>query len=254
MSLLALQRDFHRHLIDAPSAIDRWIGAPSPGLKVYHNTYRAQLVDCLADTYARTHAWVGGEAFLAAMRDHIERTPPSSWTLGAYGAGFADTLSRRYPDDPEVAELAALEWSLSRAFEAADAGAMPTGAIAGIDWDRAAIVFVPSLHAVPATTNAAAIWSALAAADMPPAATMLPERAMTLVWRQDFTPCFRTVARIEHDAIVLAAAGTGFAEICTTLVDACGETEGLARAGQMLGQWFADGLIHTVTMKECRCA
>ncbi|MDE0877784.1 MAG: DNA-binding domain-containing protein [Sphingomonas bacterium] len=254
MSLLALQRDFQRHLVDAPGGIDTWIDAPAPGLAVYHNAYRAQLVECLAETYAQTHAWVGGEAFLAAMRAHIERSPPSGWTLGAYGGDFAETLAQRYPDDLEVAELATLEWVLSRAFEAEDAGAMPAAAIAGIDWDEAAIVFVPSLGAVPAMTNAGAIWSALVAGNPPPAAAMLPEPAMLLVWRQDFAPCFRTVEMIEHDAIVLAAAGTAFADLCTMLVEARGEAEGLSLAGQMLGQWLADGLIRSVTTKDIPCA
>jgi hypothetical protein len=254
MSLLALQRDFQRHLVDAPGSIDTWIDAPARGLAVYHNAYRAQLVECLAETYAQTHAWLGGEAFLAAMRAHIERTPPSGWTLGAYGGDFAETLAHRYPDDPEVAELAMLEWRLSRAFEAEDAAAMPAAAIVGIDWDEAAIVFVPSLWTIPSITNAVAILSALVAGDPPPPATILPEPAMLLVWRQDFAPCFRTIEMIEHDAIGLAAAGTGFADLCMMLVGSRGEAEGLALAGQMLGQWFADGLIRSVTTKDIPCA
>ena len=175
MSLLALQRDFQRHLVDAPGQIDRWIAVPAPGLAIYHNAYRAQLVECLAETYAQTHAWLGGEAFLAAMREHIERTAPSGWTLGAYGDGFAQTLATLYPDDPEIAELATLEWLLSRAFEASDADAMPPGAIAGIDWDKAVLGFAPSMQTASARTNAGAIWSALVAGAAPPAAAPLDE-------------------------------------------------------------------------------
>lgn len=254
MSLLALQRDFHRHLVDAPGRIDTWVDAPASGLAVYHNAYRAQLIECLAETYPRTHAWLGGEAFLWAMRAHIERAPPSGWTLGAYGADFATTLKHLYADDPEVAELAELEWRLSRVFEGENAAAMPAETIAGIDWDAARIAFVPSLGAIPASTNAGAIWSALAAGDAPPAAALLPAQGMMLVWRQDFTPCFRTVEIIEHDAILKAATGTGFADLCRMLVEARGEAAGIALAGQMLGRWFADGLIHTVTTKDIPCA
>lgn len=249
-----MQRDFHRHLVDVSGGIDDWVGGAAPGLAVYHNAYRAQLIDCLAETYKQTHAWLGGEAFLAAMREHIEANAPSGWTLGAYGEGFARTLAALYPDDPEVAELALLEWLLSRAFESGDAEALPPGAIGGIDWDDAVLVFVPGLRTVPVLTNAGAIWSALAAGEMPPTVAFLPEPAVMLIWRQDFTPCFRTIDRVEHAAISQAVAGVGFAELCTTLVEARGEAEGLALAGQMLGQWFADGLILGIVTKEMSCA
>ncbi len=254
MSLLTLQRDFHRHLIDAPNWLGARIGGDAPGLAVYYNNYHAQLTECLTESFPHTLAWVGGAAFLAAMREHIDDVPPQSWTLGNYGAAFADTLARCYPDDPEVAELARLEWLLSRAFEAPDNSAVPVDAIAAVDWDDAALIFVASVQAVPAATNAGAIWSALAAGDVPPGAAMLPDPAMMLVWRDGFTPCFRTIEMIEHGAIVLVAAGVRFADLCTMLVAARGEAAGLALAGQMLGRWFADGLINTVTSKGKPCA
>lgn len=254
MSLLALQREFHRFLIDEPGRIDGWIDHPASGLAVYHNAYRAQLIDCLAETYARTHSWLGGEAFLAAMRHHIERTPPRDWTLGTYGDGFTRTLASLYPDDPEVAELALLEWRLSRAFESGDADALPPTAISGIDWDEAQLAFVPSVNMMPVLTNAGAIWSALVTGDVPPAAALLPEPSVMLVWRQEFTPCFRTIDMIEQAAIERAMAGVGFADLCQTMVETYGEGVGLALAGQMLGRWFSDELILQVITKEMSCA
>ena len=246
MSLLELQRDFRRQLIDA---------APPPadfpearGLAVYHNAYRVQLTDCLAETFAKVHAWLGGEAFVDAARAHIEASPPSGWTLAAYGSGFERTLAALYPDDPEVAELARLEWLLSRAFEDVDAGALSADGIAGVDWDRAVVAFVPSLRLTPARTNAGAIWSALAADVPPPAAAMLDDPAHLLVWRQGFTPCFRTVEPIEFDAIMAVATGAAFAELCADLVRKSGEASGVAQAGAMLGQWFRDGLVARVTV------
>jgi hypothetical protein len=247
MSLIALQRDFRDDLVNAATPADG-------GLAIYHNAYRVQLTDCLAETFAKTLAWLGGEAFVAAARDHIERTPPHSWTLGDYGAGFDATLASRYPDDPEVAELAQIEWLLSRAFESGNNEALPADEIASIDWDRATLSFVPSLRTTPTVTNAGAIWSALAASEQPPAAEMLPEPAITIVWRQGFTPCFRTVESIEQQAITNMANGASFATLCVTLVDARGEAEGLSLAGTMLGQWFADGLVCHANTEEILCA
>lgn len=246
MSLLALQRDFRQSLVDDAKPDE-------PGLAIYHNAYRVQLTDCLAETFAHTLAWIGGNAFIEASRDHIERTSPHGWTLGDYGIGFDDTLANLYPDDPEIAELAQIEWMLSRAFESEDAAALPVDAIGTINWDHATLAFVPSLRTVPATTNAGAIWSALAAGHEPPSAAILPKTATTLVWRQDFTPCFRTIETVEHDAIKMMADGTHFSALCAMLVDARGEAEGLVLAGTMLGQWFADGLVSHAGTKETPC-
>jgi hypothetical protein len=255
MSLLALQRDFHAYLVDAPNTLPSHIGlAASCGLAIYHNAYHVQLADCLSETFTHTLAWLGGYAFVEAASKHIECTPPSGWTLDAYGEGFDRTLATLYPNDPEVAELARLEWLLSKAFAAEDANALPNSAIAGIDWDNAALNFTPTLQTVPTMTNAGAIWSALTAGDPPPAAVLLPEPATMLVWRQGFTPCFRTIDALEHQAIMMTAAATSFADLCAMLVEELGEKNGLAFAGQMLGQWFADGLIHEVRRRKVSCA
>jgi hypothetical protein len=244
MSLAVLQSDFRIWLIDAsPEAAARIGPAVGPGLSVYQNNYRAQLMACLAETYERTHAWLGDEAFLAAAATHVDATPPSAWTLDAYPVDFAETLSAIYPDDPEVAELAALEWALSRAFTAADAIAMTPDMLATVGWDSAALHFTPSLSILPATSNAAAIWSALSKGEMPPEARALPEPAALLVWREDFTPCFRTIDAVEEQALALCMGGAEFGALCASMIDSLGETEGVARAAALLGQWINDSLI-----------
>lgn len=248
MSLAALQGDFRTWLIEgSPEAADRIGQTAGPGLSVYQNNYRAQLMACLVETYEQTHAWLGDEAFLASAAAHIDASPPSAWTLDAYPVDFADTLGAIYPDDPEVAELAALEWALSRAFTAADAIAMTPDMLAGVGWDNAVLHLTPSLSTLPATSNAAAIWSALSKGEMPPDAVALPEPAALLVWRQGFTPCFRTIDAVEERAIALCMGGATFGALCGSMIEALGETEGVARAAALLGQWIADDLIISIS-------
>nr|WP_314466924.1 DNA-binding domain-containing protein [uncultured Novosphingobium sp.] len=244
MNLAALQGDFRGWLVEASEHAARRIGpAARPGLSVYQNNYRTQLVTCLAETLGHTHAWLGDEAFLAASIAHIDAVPPHAWTLDVYPAGFAETLARLYPGDAEVSELAALEWALSRAFTAPDAAPMSLTDLAAVDWDTAVLRFAPSLQILPAMTNAAAIWSALAAGETPPAAALLPEAAALLVWRQDFAPTFRTIDAVEEQAIALCAAGQDFTALCASLAEALGEEPGMARAAALLGKWIGDGLI-----------
>ncbi len=240
MTLHADQRRFALRLRDDDDVGDTRFAR---GIAIYRNTYRAQLVACLEESFARLRLWIGDEAMFAAMVAHIDRFPPSSWTLDAYARDFPDTVAAAYPDDPEVRELAWLDRALAEAFVSADAPTVAIGALADVDWDAATFVFVPSLDLVAASTNAGAIWSALVDEMPPPPAELLWETGALLVWRQDAMSRFRTIEGYEYRAILSARMGASFATLCTMLVAERGEADGMATAGAMLGRWLADGLI-----------
>lgn len=241
MSLLAMQRDFGAWLRDGDA------DAAAPGMRVYQNNYRASLAACLEDGFARTRAWIGEEAFARATVEHICRVPPSSWTLDAYPHDFPDTLAFLYPDDPEVTELAGLELALAEAFVGADTAPLAAADAVGIDWDCAILRFVPTMDFRPATTNAHAIWSALAEQRLPPRVEILAGTHALLVWQHDFISRFRRIDAREEQALALARSGLSFADLCAAVVTVEGETEGIALAGQWLGRWLADGLLTSET-------
>lgn len=247
MMLIDLQRDIRAWLVRDDAAAARRLGASAaPGLRVYQNNYRAQLAACLEDSFARTRDWIGEEAFHQAIVAHVERVPPSSWTLDAYPRDFPATLALHYPDDPDVAELAWIDCALGEAFVGRDVFSVDADALGAIDWDRAVLHFTPTLDLGPLSTNATAIWIALAAGEMPPAVERLPEPGAILVWRQDQVSRFRAIDQIEQQALLAARSGLSFAELCEVMVVAHGQEDGIARAGQLLGQWLADGLITDV--------
>jgi hypothetical protein len=244
MSLLALQRDFAAAL---RRKTDMDGGA---GLAVYRNNYRASLAACLEDSFAKTRDWIGGEAFATVVARHVDRVPPSSWTLDVYPRDFPDTLQLLYPGDPEVAELAWLESALDEAFVAPDAAPVSAETVAATDWDRAILRLTSTLDLRDITTNAPSLWSAMAADETPPASETLPEAAALLVWRQDHVSRFRTVDQIEAQAIHLARSGRSFAQLCEMLVASRGEEAGIVLAGTLLGRWLGDGLITAITEGE----
>lgn len=244
MTLIELQRDMRAWLTREDAAAAKRFGAgAAPGLRVYQNNYRAQLAACLEDGFARTRDWIGGEQFHRAVVAHVERVPPSSWTLDAYPRDFPATLGLLYPLDPEISELAWLECALAEAFVGPDAPALTADQVDGVDWDRATLVFTPTLDLGPLSTNATAIWAALAADEMPPAVELLTEHGAALVWRRDQLSCFRAIDQIERQALLAARAGLSFADLCETMIMMDGQERGIARTGQLLGQWLADGLI-----------
>lgn len=238
MTLLALQTGFRDWLnIGSQQQADRFPAAIRPGLDIYQNNYRAQLADCLEDSFPVALAWLGGAAFHAAVVAHVEAVPPSSWTLDLYPRDFPATLRNLYPDDLEVADLAMLELALAKAFVAIDSPPLAVD-LAAVDWDYAHFDFVPSLAVHSLSTNAPAIWSAIIAGDTPPPATILPACGAMIVWRSDETCRFRSIDRDERDAIeFLSTTGATFGSFCEA------RPAQVAEIGQWLGQWIGDDII-----------
>ncbi|PZU59161.1 MAG: DUF2063 domain-containing protein [Sphingobium sp.] len=247
MSLLTMQRDFGAWLRTGAEEDGRRVGrAYAPGLRIHQNNYRTQLIACLETGFAQTRRWIGDAAFHRAAALHIDRMPPCGWTLDTYGHDFPVTLAMLYPGDPDVAELAALERALEDAFVARNRAPFPAASMADVDWDRAVLIFSPSVIMADLTTNAPAIWSALAHEQEPPAAQALDIPASLLVWRADGVSCFRHVDGAEQHILREARNGTGFAGLCDMLARELGPENGIAAAGAMLGRWVADGLIVAV--------
>jgi hypothetical protein len=240
MNLAEMQRDFQSWLVAASSDAAARLsgGGSSAGLNVYQNNYRVQLIDCLEAGYPNVRTWLGEEAFLAAAVAHIDRHPPHAWTLDAYGDNFDDTLTSLYPDNPDVHELARIEFALARAFVAPDGDVLTPNALAQVDWDTARLRLAPSLDILPATTNAADIWSALQRNDALPDSEMLAEPAGVIVWRQQFTVYLDAVDSLEYAALLQLQIDASFAELCGMLVERLGEEEGIAKAGALLVSWI----------------
>ena len=244
MRLLALQQNFGTWLRSESAEIAARFGERArPGLAVYLNNYRAQLLSCLSASFPVLHAWIGDTAFEAAAARHIDRVPPHAWTLDAYGLDFPETLTELYPADPQLVELACLERELGAAFVGPDAARVDPAALAEIDWDAAIIHFEPNFRLLPVTTNVAAIWSAISDHETQPAAVRLTEPTSLAVWRDALAPRFRTLTADEATVLTQLREGETFGAICAALVERLGEERGAATAGSLLGQWLSDHMI-----------
>ena len=247
MNLIQRQRLLRDHLLSgAGGAAPEICGDASAGLAVYYHAYRAQLIDCLRDTYEKLALWLGDEMFETAALTYVEANPPRSWTLADYGADFAGLLAMIYPDDPEVAELAWLDWTLRRAFDGADAAPISADELGEVDWDAAVFTFAPTLSLNLVRTNCAALWSAMAENVMPPPAALLSDASTIRVWRSALTPQFKTISALEARALRLALAEFSFGEICKIAIDEADDTNAVNAAGQLLSAWLSDGIIQGV--------
>jgi hypothetical protein len=245
MSLLALQRDFRDWLVTGEHSAAAALGG-GQGTLVYQNNYRTALVSSLAETFQRLVLWLGDEAFESAAARYIDARPPSSWTLDAYGEDFTDFVATLWPDDPEVGELALIDWTVGQVFVGPDAEALQPEALAVATWETAVIHAVPSLLVLPIRSNADAIWQALATGETPPAAELAEPDSALLVWRQGLEPVFRRAEAHERDVLAWSTAGDGFAAICERLAATLGEDAAVTAAGTLLGRWLGEKMVAAV--------
>jgi hypothetical protein len=249
MSLLALQRAMLGEIV----ASDEQAAPPSTGMAVYRGAYRNRLLEALRTSYEKTCQFVGDEAFDTAACHHIILNPPASWTLDDYGAGFDLTLAELFAEDPEVAELAWLEWHMQAAFGSVDvapldAAKLASGELGIEDWDRACFALVPSLAMRAIRTDCIALWQALADEAEPPPSREPADLGQLIVWRKDMLSHFRVADAAEGQALSAIAAGQDFGSLCASLTEQLGPDAALAQAGGWLVQWFQDGLIAKVSV------
>jgi hypothetical protein len=201
------------------------------------------LVGCLQLSFPQLRAWLGHENFMDAAINHIDRHPPHAWTLDAYGIDFEQTLQERFPHNPDIHELAWIEWALSESFVAADAINMSSEALQAVDWDTARLCLHPSLRLRTGTTNAETIWSALQDGAEPPESEMLQTPGALIVWRHEFTSRLKWIDTVEYAALLSLRDDDRFTSLCDALVEHLGEEDGIAMAGKLLADWLSAGIV-----------
>lgn len=254
MTLAARQQAFMASVLDEEAALPvGWTPRHRAGLEIYRNNYRSALVEAIAATFERTQRWVGEESFRRAAAHHLILNPPTSWTLDDAGEGFDATLAELFAGDPEVSELAALEWTMHRIFVDADSVnltaadfAAQTAAFVEDDWAALVFDFLPALRMLEVRYDVGALWNALSTDDVSAPNIALAAPHSLLVWRDSLRPTFRLVCALDGEALALALGGKTFGDVCAALAERLGPDEGVARAGSLLGQWLHDGLIATL--------
>src|SRR6267378_2459319 len=130
--LRQLQQDLQSHLLGEASSISEAIVDAPPlavadRLGIYRNAYRVRLIEALDDTYPILHAVLGDEVFVALGEAFVTAHPSVHRSIRWYGGELSEFLRQRapYAEQPILAELALLEWTLAEVFDAADADPTP---------------------------------------------------------------------------------------------------------------------------------
>jgi len=251
MSLAAQQRHFMAQVLEEGHPLPPgWSERMGQGLNIYRNAYRSRHIEALRETFPKTAQWSGEESFVQAAAHHLITRPPCGWTLDLVGEGFVATLEGLFARDPDVADLAWLEWAMHLAYTARDDAGMDVAAFAEAtasfgedDWQGLRLAFSPSLHLRVTGTDCAALWQALARDDSPQVMPVLDAPHCCLVWREGFDPVFRMTPHGEGLCLAMMREGGTFGEVCELLARNRPPEDAANSAGAMLGQWLAAGLI-----------
>ena len=253
MQLRELQQDMQRHLLGEASAVTAAIvdAPPLPAadrLAIYRNAYQVRLIDALHDTYPILHGLLGDEAWVALGEAYVAAHPSVFRSIRWYGGELADFLARCPPfaDEPILAEVALLEWTLAEVFDARDAEVLQRAALAAVDpsaWGALTFQFHPSLRRLEFSWNTAAVWKAMSRDETPPRPEPAAAPAPWLLWRQNLQNYFRSMSGAESAALDSALRGRSFGEICEDLSALLPDDEIPAAAAGLLGTWADSGIL-----------
>jgi Putative DNA-binding domain len=251
ISLAERQSSFMDNLLNEDSAPpEHWTSRQAEGMAIYRNNYRTTLVDALLDTFQRTARWVGEDVFRTAAAHYLIMHPPSGWTLDDVGDGFDLTLAELFANDPEVSELAWVEWSMHRAFGAADAKPLTAKAFADAtssfgepEWGALCFNFMPRIATRVIEHEIAAIWHALEDDAFAVPEYAIAEPLACHVYRERERPTFITAPAFETSALSEMIEGAQFGDIVDALAEQFSAESAATNAGEMLGRWLHNNLV-----------
>ncbi len=249
------QAAFMRAILDEGAPLPAgWGNSQTTGMIVYRGNYRSALMDALKNTFERTARYVGEGAFKQAGAHHVIGNPPAGWTIDEAGAGFDMTCAELFGENPEVAELAWLEWAMidvstapeSNPLDPAGFGAA-TAEFGDEDWMSLKVEFQSRAAGRLVHYNLAALWNALEEDGLDLPDPLLREPQGCLVWREDERPTFILVDTDNAQAFAAMHGGASYGDVIMLLAgeepseDAV--SDAAMRAGSFLGNWLQEGLI-----------
>ncbi len=255
-SLADRQEAFLRAILDDSATLpEGWGNRQAAGMAVYRGNYRSALMGALEETFERTRLYVGEEPFRKVGMHHAIKHPPTGWTIDEAGAGFDQTCAELFARNPEVAELAWLEWTMMELATAPDHDpitpqdfAATSAEFGDEEWANLQLTFQPRSAARLVAHDLDGMWRSLSDESAARRDPRLETPQTCLVWREGDRPTFVLVEADHADAFAAMQQGASYGEMIAVLL---GEGEptpetiqnAAMRAGGILGRWLNEGLI-----------
>jgi len=247
MNLAELQRYFAAAATTSSGAIsgleEIFLGSeslsPSARLAIYNRGYYYRLLDALASVFGETKRVLGDAAFqqlgLTYLTEHASDHP----AVERVGRKFPEFLRTLGPAlDPELADVAALEWARLCALVAADPAALARPeSLEPARFPDARLRFVPSLHCLALDARALRVVEGGAWPTLEPA-----RETRVAVWRPAHALLQTQLEPVEYRALRAALGGAPMSEVCAIFDTGKGQDDE-ERAFLALSGWFSRGWV-----------
>jgi hypothetical protein len=253
MSLTVLQQAFQEYVLGGAHGIVDHI---EPGrlanqqrrLAIYYNAYRLRLVEALGTDFEALVTIMSKDGFEDACRAYVEATPSLFRNVRWYGSNLSTFLRTTQPwhEQPWLADIALFEWTLTLAFDAADAPHVRFEDLAVLHadaWSALCFRLHPSARMIELRANAPAIRKAVDARTPAPEPEFADKARTWLVWRKDLSSHFRSLSEAEAWALRSAGEGLSFPGICEGLCLWFAPEQAAHAAAGWLRTWVDDQLI-----------
>lgn len=256
MRLNDWQLAFEAFLLDEavadPALVDSLVGGPTldvdTGLAIYHNAYRARLLEVLRSDFPTIWHWLGDEEFDLLASAYLRQHPSTHYSLRWLGKGFEGFIREHLvlAQSAPLAELAALEWAFTLAFDAppgAPSSIETMATLAPEEWPELRFKPTPSLQWFECRFNSLAQWRAVKEQSAFPASVSLATPQICLIWRKGLVSHYRSLPSAEGEALNgVLNENWSFSELCAQSAVTYGEGAPL-QAVTWLKQWLQDGLL-----------
>jgi hypothetical protein len=214
-------------------------------LGIYADAYRLRLLEVLRGDYPVLLELLGAEPFEAVARGYIHAHPSDTPSVRWFGRHLAEHLRVLYPQRPQLADLAAFEWSQGEAFDAPDAPVLQLAAMAQIppdSWGGMRVLLHPSARHLQLSSNAPALVGAQSRAQALPRSQSAAAETW-LLWRRQQMIHWRALGVEEAAALDAVRAHLGFGDLCERLCEWIEPDEVALAAAGMLKRWISDQLV-----------
>ena len=235
---------------DAPmrlSLAESVTDTPALRFGIYHRAYRLRLCEVLRDSFAKTSAYMGSDLFDGHASVFVMQQPPTERNLGHYGAALPGFFQQIYPDNPELYELAQLDWDLRSRFDGINAPALTVEALVTNTHGEIPCLSMtsPLHHSVVlrnSRTNALKLWRAIDGDVEVPEVQQQEVGSGLVAWRWDLQPNFMSLDAAQYSFMQALAAGDSIQDAGDRFAD----TEVLPSPevlGAWLQSWLTQGLL-----------
>jgi hypothetical protein len=248
-----MQSCFQTHVLQGDDAMLAQVSEdarPSAAarLAIYANAYRLRLLEALTTDFPALHTLTGDAMFERIGRVYIDAHPSTHFSIRYFGRHLSSFLAETAPygESPMLSEMAALEWSLALAFDAADDPVLNETTLAALPaaaWPGMRLRFHASMQRHGFRWNVPELWSAIDQNGEPEAPSAYPRPREWIIWRRELQTYFRPLDDTEAWALDRLHAGADFATLCSELCERVEPSQvGLLAAGY-LKAWVQAGLI-----------